>query len=233
MSEEESSKLTLRESITLLAERQKHNDWLLFVSPEGLRYLNLRYDEHRDTQNPFQLMFKRSPELKKYYPQIRNWFAENNLAWKDMTVDREKYMTTKLPSDTQLLEKLVLSAQNDIFNVAKTYISSRDSSLSIKLSGIKAPFLGLFCAFAIMICLVAYVLYQVSNLRNLGSLSLAAFTREEAFLVIVIPLGFLGLRFSGYIPTHTKKEKSNWKKPKVVFSRLLLLALVLLGFCTY
>ena len=233
MTEKRSSQLTLSESINLLKERQTHNDWLLFISPEGLKYLHLRYDEYADPSKPFKLMFKRSPEFKKYYEQIRNWFEDNKLVWKDITVDHKKYMATELSPDLQMIEQLILSVQNDLFKVSKTRISSPDSDLSIKLQGIKAPFIGLFCAFMMVICLVAYVLYQIVNLPNLGNPSLKALAWEEVFMIVAVPLGLYGLRLSGYMAGGYNKKTPKWKNPKIIFGRLFIIAMIFLGFCTY
>lgn len=236
MPEDKSLKFTITDSVSLLVERQKNEDWIFFVSPEGLRYLHLRYSEFGNSEKPFSLMFKRCPELKNYYPKIREWFAENDLTWKDKVVNGKKYMAAELEISVERITDLIISAQNEIFNISKSNITSRDSSLSMKLSGIKAPFIGLFCAFGIMICLISFLLYQVLHFPSISNPSLKALKWEEAFAIIAIPICYYGFYISGYRTgrnSDDKQKRSNWKNLKLIVKRLLMLALLSLAFFTY
>ena len=233
MENENPQTLSLNQSLSLIIERERHNDWLWFVSPEGLRLLHLRFEENNDRNSQYQLMFKRCPELKKFYPQIRNWFAEKNLSWKDISINKQVFMVTALPPNLSQIEELVLSAQADIFDVPKTFIGTPNPDLSIKLSGIRAPITGMLFGFVIVICLISYVLYQLVKIPSLGLPSIRAMKWEEVFMIAAIPIGVFGMRLSGYQPGGSDSTQSKRKDFKLILKRSALFLLVLLGFCTY
>ena len=108
--ENDPKRLTLDQAVEILIDRQKQGDHLFLYSPNGLRFLHLRFSEYpNDTGPHIKLMFKRSPEMKPYYPKIRAWFEGNALEWKDVTVDGDRYMASLFPLQSALITDYAVS----------------------------------------------------------------------------------------------------------------------------
>ena len=108
--QEDSKRLTIEQAVEILIDRKEHGDHISCHSPDGLRFVHLRYYQaHPESDEHIKFMFKRCPEMKPYYAKIRAWFANNDLEWKEITIDSTRYMATILPLKSFLISDYAVS----------------------------------------------------------------------------------------------------------------------------
>jgi len=237
--ETDDNRITIEQAIDLLINRKKHNDRLTLYSKNGLRFLHIRYCEYPKTQGErMELMFKRSSELKPYYPKIRSWFSNNNLEWRDVTVDKERYMSAILPIRKFLICDYITSAETYIFGFEHVGIHAEDTWLSLALMGNKYLYFSLIATLTASISFIGFIIYQITNIFNLTSPSFKAADKAEIILVILIITSIVIINISksklkGLHKKNSVTKLSSQAKWKGRFIRFALMSMLLTMFFTY
>ena len=217
MADKDYPAFSLPEAIELLLERRRHGDQIYLNSPAGLRFLHLRFEQANGEGGQFFLMFKRCPEIKPFYPKIRDWFAGHSLDWKDKTVDGKRYMAAELSLNAADAETLIQSAKTDIFGVVIANISSADAGLSMKIMGFKHPYICMGGMFISLVCMAMYLFYQVFNFKTISMPSLSGMKSEEWLLVGAI---LICIRAFEITKPKSFEEWSDEAKPVVKWKKI-------------
>ena len=236
--ENDPKRLTIDQAVEILIDRQKQGDHLFLYSPNGLRFLHLRFSEYpNDTGAHIKLMFKRSPEMKPYYPKIRAWFADNDLEWKDVTVDDVRYMAALLPLETSPIVDYVKSVQQNIFGFKDYGINAINSDLSNTLIGFgKNGVLFILAAFTAIIAMVSFFIFQATRVFDLGPPSLNALDKTEIILFNLFFLSMFYISKAGAKLRKLNKSTPNSKaqgQKRIWLKRSLVIAAISTMFFTY
>ena len=89
-------KFTLADSVALLISRRPEDERFTYRSEGGLEFMKLRYVSRGTYEDPFQLLFKRCPELKPYCAKIRSWLKDEKIDWQDIVINGDKFICAKL-----------------------------------------------------------------------------------------------------------------------------------------
>ena len=181
------NRLIIDQAVEIIIDRQKQDDHLVFSSPNGLRFLHLRFSEYPTTTGAhITLMFKRSPEMKPYYPKIRAWFDDNDLEWKDRIINGDRYMATLLPLQSALITDYANSVQKDLFGFEDYKVGSMGSSeLSMKLMGYSNPVLFMLSVITFLASMGYFIVYQFTKIFDIGPPSMQALDRTEILLFVL------------------------------------------------
>jgi len=235
--EKDPKRLTIDQAVEILIDRQKQDDHLFFHSPNGLRFLHLRFSQYPNATGPhIKLMFKRSPEMKPYYPKIRAWFDDNDLEWKDRIINGDRYMATLLPLQSALITDYANSVQKNLFGFEDYQIGSIGSSdLSMKLMGFSNPVLFMLSVVTILASMGCFIVYQFTKIFDIGPPSMQALHKTEILLFILFSVSFLSLQRT--VTQLRQQKKSTVRKrsnrAKVWLNRLLLIIAISTMFFTY
>lgn len=218
----------IHRALRTLIDRNKPGERLVLRSENGLPLLYLGTDK-RDRPNSFRLMFKRCPEIKPYYPKIRQWLKEQDLEWTDKTFGKTRYLSVSLNPELFIIKRLVLDIEEKVFEFSATSAKSVvPDRLSLALSGyrfIVGQYYAGAGAFISIACLPIYELYRIPYL---GAPSWEAVDWTEIFLV--------GLGLSSFVVFRIVRDKLRERAPTsraIWLSRFAMLGVILLTAFTY
>ena len=235
--EKDSKRLTIYQAVEILIDRKKQGDHLYCYSPDGLKFLHLRYSELPiEKGSHIKFMFKRSPEMKPYYPKIRAWFADNDLEWKDVTVDDVRYMAALLPLQSALITDYANSVQKNLFGFEDYQIGSIGSSnLSMELMGFSNPLVFMLSIVTLAASMGCFIVYQFTKIFDIGPPSMQALHKTEILLFILFSVSFLSLQRTATQLRQQKKStvRKRSNRAKVWLNRLLLIIAISTMFFTY
>ena len=213
--EDDDKRLTIDQAIEIMFDRKEHGDHISCYSPDGLRFVHLRYyqahpesDEHSkivfkhssemksnfartealsEIDEHMKLMFKRCPEMKPYYAKIRTWFADNDLEWKDVKIDGIRYMATILPLRRFLISDYVKSIQTNVFSL-KDFNITGHGDISMAIMGFKNPILLFISVIILLASMGGFISYQFTKIFDLGPPSFQALHKTEILLFVLFSL---------------------------------------------
>jgi len=223
-------------AIVMMIDRKTEGDHLICISEEGFRVLHLWYSAYPAAKGPhIKFMFKRSLEMKPYYPKIRQWFESQEMVWKDITIEGDRYMASLLPIERFRIIEHIHSAQQNIFGFSGLRVTAGNSDLNLALMNIRRPLL-LFLSFAIcFVSIGAYITYEFTRLFNIGPPSFQAVKKIEIMLFILFSAPLLSL-----MHWRTKQQKTpgaakerSYSQIKVWRNRLILILIMSVMFFTY
>jgi len=219
----------IRKGIELILTRKKEDEILFLHSGEGLKLFHLRYAPSQERTHIIWLMFKRTPEIKPYYPAIKTWCASKGLSWKDKTHHDERYISIALDTDIDETTEIINSANEAIFKVKTIYAGSKSTDLSFAIKDLRHPYLFAFFGLTFVVSIGLLPLYELFRLPFLGKPSLRALDWPELFLLAGLLICICSIR---YLKGKRKGEKTHTKK-KEIFARLALALVVACAFFTY
>jgi hypothetical protein len=224
-------KFTLADSVALLISRRPEDERFTYRSEGGLEFMQLRYVSRGTYEDPFQLLFKRCPELKPYCAKIRSWLKDEKIDWQDIVINGDKFICAKLnASENEVIEKLE-RIQQEVFGFENIKIQTPNPRLSIALHGNRHPLIGVVAGFSFVISIVALGLYDLYKLPTFCKPSILNLEWVEVFLVITFFTSLAAVRYCMNSSLKKRREKK-FSFKQVSMGRLAFLTLLVMPLFT-